>query len=838
MTPDRWAHIQNLFNQALTHPPTERTAFLNAACGTDADLRSEVDSLLAENDTPHAVFQEEEGRVRAVLDDVSSTAMPRQIGPYRLIEPIGRGGMGTVYRAKRTDGGFTQQVAVKVIRRGMDTEDILHRFRMERQILASLNHPHIARLLDGGATPDGRPYFVMEHVDGPTLTAYCHDNKLSIPARLRLFETVCHAVHYAHQNLIVHRDLKPGNILVSSDGSPRLLDFGIAKLLDPKAAPISAIETHTERRILTPEYASPEQVRGEPITTASDVYALGVLLYELLTGRRPYQFPSRTPEALHRIICETDPARPSTALKSAEGFRTSMEQVQRQLRGDLDNIVAMAMRKEPHRRYASAEQLAADIKRHLNGLPVEAHTDSVGYRTRKFVRRHWMGVSMATVVTLLVTGFAVVTAVQQAETARARDRAEVAAQKATVVKDFMVDLFDASNPQKGVVADSVTARDLLDQGLDRIEALEDQPDVQAALMEAIGGAYHTLGYWSEARPLLQRAIAIHRQIDAPPNDLTNSLLLLADLERDQANFETAEPLLREALDLSISTLGETHDQVATVHNDLGLVLLKQGRIDEALPKYQRAIAIRRTLYGNEPNANLAANLHNLAGLMADQGRLDEAKALEMEALEMVQAVMGPDHLYVAYSLNDLSTFYGHQEDLGTVDSLLEQARHIAEKQLGRMHKFTAMIYYNQAQARRRAGRLKGAQALYRTALEIRQALLPPDHPDVSYSLAGMGMWHLDQNQPAEAEPYLQEAYSIRKNIYPEGHWVIALSHCNLGKLRTQQTRYPEAEAHLLRCYTDLEAAHGKEARYTQNAARQLAELYIAWDRPEEAALYQ
>ena len=414
MTPERWQQVKALFEQALERPPDERAAFLDQACHGDEALRREVRSLLSSHDDG---FLDEPLSLDAPSGDDGAAHTGQRIGAYRLVREIGHGGMGAVYLAERADGQFHQQVAVKFVRHGVDSDTLRRRFRAERQILARLEHPHIARLIDGGVSEDGLPYLAMEYVEGTRIDHYCDAHHLSTNERLRLFLAVCEAVHYAHQNLIVHRDLKPSNILVTEGGTVKLLDFGIAKLLDDNAAATPLDEVpRTGMRVMTPEYASPEQIRGEPVTTAFDVYALGIILYELLAGQRPYRLSGLSPGEMERIVCEKAPARPSTAVTreaQTDATRaatpeeisrmrsTQPDKLRRRLAGDLDTIVMMALHKDPSRRYRSVGQLSEDLRRHLDGLPVTARPDSFAYRISKFIRRHWMGVAAAVFISLL-----------------------------------------------------------------------------------------------------------------------------------------------------------------------------------------------------------------------------------------------------------------------------------------------------------------------------------------------------------------------------------------------------------------------------------------------------
>jgi serine/threonine protein kinase len=394
--PSRWRKIEDLFHKALEQPEPERQHWLENACAGDDSLLREVESLLdsEKSDASLSIREHVAGAATAMADALERDSLPRKVGPYRLLRQIGRGGMGTVYLAERADGAFEQQVAVKMVQPGMDTEFILARFRRERRVLARFDHRNIGRLLDGGTTSDGIPYFVMEYIDGDWITRYCDSNTLSVEERLRLFLRVCSAVHYAHLQFVVHRDLKPGNILVDFKGEPKLLDFGICKLLYREASADNHDTGTLGMPLLTPEYASPEQVRGEPINIASDVYSLGAVLYELLTGARPHVFPKLTPQVVEQVVCQQDVSAPS------EVVRQPSKKLSARLRGDLDNIVLQAMRKEPTRRYQTVEQFAADIRNHLSDRPITARPDTFTYRSGKFLSRNrlWALGSVALVI--------------------------------------------------------------------------------------------------------------------------------------------------------------------------------------------------------------------------------------------------------------------------------------------------------------------------------------------------------------------------------------------------------------------------------------------------------
>ncbi len=481
LTPERWKRVESVLDAALELDPALRPDYLMTSCQGDLELRAEVERLL------HSCARAEgllagaaPAAFGALLQSPGDEAIPEgRIGPYRVLGVAGRGGMGVVYLAERADDQYRKRVALKLLRRGLDDPHLVRRFLEERQILAALDHPHIARLLDGGVTSDGLPWFALEYVEGEPIDRSCDRRRLPVEQRLRLFLAVCDAVQYAHRNLVVHRDLKPSNILVTPVGKVKLLDFGVAKLLAGGEAPDTTL-TRAGWRAMTPEYASPEQVRGEPVTVASDVYSLGVVLYQLLAGQRPYRLRNRVPNEIERVVLEEQPGPPSAAAArgdaEAAGARgTTSDRLRRRLAGDLDLIVLQALRKEPERRYPTVDRLASDLRRHLQGLPVSAAPDRWHYRARKFARRHLVGVSAAIGFVLLLAGFAALTGLQSARTARERDRAER-------VSAFLTELLRSPDPFRGRGA-AITVREVLDSAVQRLpRELGRQPGLQADLL--------------------------------------------------------------------------------------------------------------------------------------------------------------------------------------------------------------------------------------------------------------------------------------------------------------------------------------------------------------------
>ena len=820
MIEERWHHIHEVFQAALDLCAAERAAYLDAVCTGDAELRREVESLLAASaESGHFDRLAERFEVQYAEDK----AMPAHIGPYRLLRELGRGGMGTVYLAVREDDQLKQAVALKVFHAGAQRPDLVERFLAERQILAQLDHPHIARLFFGGVTEpvpgaQGRqPYFAMEYVKGEPLTDYCDVHHLGINVRLRLFLNVCEAVQHAHRHLVVHRDLKPTNILVTEDGIVKLLDFGIAKLLDEALILNTVPLTQTGLRLMTPEYASPEQVRGEAVTTATDVYQLGVLLYELLTGRRPYCLPSRLLHEVERIICEEPPEKPSTAVTRIEAREldderaavtgpelasrvraTTVEHLRRRLSGDLDTIVLMAMRKEPERRYVSAEALAEDLRLHLEGLPVRARPDTLGYRAAKFARRHRFGVAATALIALLVAGFAVTMAIQARRVAQERDRAE----EATA---FVIDLFEDFSPEQAQ-GSTVTTRDLLDRRAARIQTgLRDQPILQARLLDALGEIYQLRGHFPEAESLLREGLALRLEhLAANHLDVAESRHHLGILLSEKDDYKGAEPLLREALATYRRVLGSEHprvsyvlDELATLHRTrgdldgaetlyrelletyrpgesdidraiallfLGKIHVEKGHFDEAERLLETSLAIRRKLFG-EAHPGVANSLDGLGELMQARGDYPAAERIYREAYVIRQRVFEEAHPDRAASLTKLGSILYDQGRYVEAEPLLHNAIAIIRPAFGEQNNLVTEALYYMGSIRLARQDVRGADSLLTAALAIWERHLPDiEHPILARTLDRLGQMRLQVGDTEAADSLLQQASAMRRAL--------------------------------------------------------------------------
>jgi serine/threonine-protein kinase len=737
-------------------------------------------------------------------------------GPYRIEREIGRGGMGAVYLATRADDEYRKRVAVKVIKRGMDTDEIVERFRRERQTLANLDHPNIARLLDGGTTDDGLPYFVMEYVEGRPLDEYCRT--LSLAGRLRLFRTVCGAVQFAHRNLVVHRDLKPDNILVTSDGTPKLLDFGIAKLLRDGSHQ-TIVETRPADRMLTLDYASPEQIRGETISTASDVFSLGVMLYELIAGQHPFRRDNRPSHDVEAAICEEEPPRPAA--------------------GDLGLIVLTAIRKEPARRYGAANELDEDLRRYLEGLPVSAHADSVGYRAAKFVRRHKAGVAASAIVALSLVGGLIGVSRQARIAAAERDRASLEADKARRISAVLEQMLRAADPEED--GRDVKVASVLDEASKRASTeLAHQPDVRAAIHAAIGNTYYSLGLITEAKAQLLEALPLFEsQYGADAPETATARVNLAHVYLEESDYDRAGALLTRTLTAldAARARGQARDDRevrARVVNGLGLLASRRGATGEAERHYREAYTISRTLYGDN-DLRVAELTNNLAVIAQGRADLDEAERLYREALRIARAIKGDRHPDVATATGSLAGVLHSQRRLPEARALYEQALALRLELLGEQHPAVTFTEFNLGELLNDQGEHRAALQLLERLLARRGTSLPERHPMVPAALVSAGRARLGLGDTRGAERVMREGLAIRRAILPASHWLIASTESTLGECVMAAGRLREAEALLDSSYRRLLADRGPAHERTRDARRRLARLYDTTGRAQLAA---
>ncbi len=830
MTPERWQRVTALLDEVLPHEPSRREKLLAELCRGDEELRQEVESLLRYEEQCVSLLEEplapwhvpsaplaplrgdptSQRAAAAGTGEASEEAdeVGLRIGPYRVLRKLGAGGMGTVYLAAREDG-FSKRVALKRIKRRALSEEVLFRFENERQILADLEHPNIARILDAGKTDDLLPYFAMEYVEGRSIDRYCDRQRLSVRQRIELVLEVCSALQLAHQNLVVHRDLKPGNILVNSEGVPKLIDFGIAKHLEPSSVPHD-VDTGLGSQPMTLKYASPEQLWGLSITTAADIYTLGVLLYQLLTGHDPYPFDQGL-VAMHRSICEFEPVKPSVAAGRSVDVRlsedrhehrtpesvsrardTSPAKLQSALAGDLDGILLKALRKKPENRYRSVEQLADDLRRHLQGLPVSACEGTFRYLAGKFVRRHARSLAMTAVMSLVLIGSAVAMTTLWRRAAEEEARTEQARARAERTVDLLENVIGVFDPDEG--GNRVTPLDFLNRTREQLgEDLRSDPELLADLLRgSIRRAYSRLDHQEEALAALEEAQVILRTLhpDGHP-DLAETLLNQGTNFIRMRDYRKAEERSRAALEMR-QRLGMEDTALTGPMSNLASSLYQQGKLDEAAQLYREVLEILRRYRGPDSSES-ASPMRNLGIMQFTQGRLAEARQMLLRSLKIELKNQGPDSLRVA-SL---------RSDLGRV-----------------LHA---------------GGQLEKADRELLEALSVRRRKLDDGHINVARAERNQAALMIDLGELATAEVLLDHAQRAfrRQNVQrtaPDDDWEMAEIESLLGGLLAARGRYQEAEICLIASYSAIQASKGPDLIYTKQALNRVIELYEQWGK--------
>ncbi len=868
MSPEFTKEALQIFNESYS--AEDRKRFVRERCGDDTDLLLEVESLLAAEEESQDFMEEP---LLSLSDKPSSSFnVGDVIGKYRIDQALGEGGMGAVYLATREEPGFEVQAAIKLIRPGRDGEQVISRFLKEHEFLSKLDHQNIAKPFDRGTTPDGLPYLVMEYIQGEPIDRYCDLNKLSTAARLKLFRKVCEAVHFAHQNLIVHRDLKPANILVNRHGEPKLLDFGVAGMVNPSPYSTSA-ETlrQTSNGFLgTLKYASPEQVRNdEQLTTASDIYSLGILLYQLLTGHYPFQKWTDSFLDLVNAICEKAPEKPSTAVglmedvHTSDGTQTTLTpkvvsdarsddpgHLRRSLSGDLDKIVLKALSKQPEDRYRSAQELADDIDRHLKGLPISAREPTLLYQLTKFYQRHTGSVVTGAGMLLLIITFGFVAFWLWQREQDAHEKTE----QALMVSDILVELYEVQNP--GQDGDRITAKSLLDEAVPYIERaieLDGQPEKQKellrsqvpvnlpGLLEAFGWAYYGLGIYDEADRWLTEGLVRHRQETETPNqDFVTNLLRLSAVRGARERPQEARSLRDEALE--ILHRKETDNQrMASLLNEMGLLLLDRGDLDTAAAIFEESVAMKRRLHGNS-DASLSIALTNLGKIYEALGEYQKAEAAYGESLGIKEEIYGEDAKELAVLQNNLAVLL---TDLGLLEPERQQKLWSeAEKLFGKSldarlksnspdHPRIARVYKNRALLLTYRGELRNAEAQLDQALEIFRAHYGEDDPAVAETLRNRAVMFVAANRPEEAESDARQAAEIFRGAFQAKDWRTADAESILGECLLALNRRQEATGLLENSLAIIEAEKGERARATWEARRRVERLRSTPEELEE-----
>jgi serine/threonine protein kinase/tetratricopeptide (TPR) repeat protein len=852
LSSERWRAINPYLDDALELASEEREAWLAAIDARDPALAADLRSLLAEHDALQASHFLE----RAVPSAATSNAPleGQRLGAYRLISDLGEGGMGSVWLAERCDGRFEGRVAIKLLNVALMGPAGQERFRREGHFLARLAHPHIARLADAGVSPTGQPYLVLEYVDGKPIDRYCDDNKLDVDARIRLFLDVLEAVAHAHANLIVHRDLKPPNVLVTTNGQVKLLDFGIAKLLeggdaaDAPARDGSSALTRAGGTVLTPEYAAPEQMTGGQVTTATDIYALGVLLYVLLSGEHPAGGHRQSPAELVRAIVDTEPRRVSDVVASSVDMReavahpaalraTTPGRLRRRLQRDLDVIVARSLKKTAAERYASVTALADDLRRSLQNKPISARPDSVWYRASSFARRNRTGVAAVVSVVLLVGGL---TAFYTSRLAAERDRARLEANKAAQVSELLAGLLTGADPfaARGTPGEP-TVRALLDAGAARLQKeLAGQPELQAEMMTVIGRVYQRLGLHDKAQPLLEQALALGRRVAGPEHPrVAQSLNDLGVLLRERGNYRAAASTLEEALAMRRRLLGDEHKDVAVTLVELGRVYVDRAQDERAEPLFRTALAIRRKVLGEE-HRNTATSLSDLGLLLFRRGELREAETILKRCLAITRKVLAEDHPDVGTAMANVAQIEQDLGDYRSAEALLRQALAIHRASMGNHHVRVASTLNSLAYSLREQGRLDEAATALNEAVSIARSVFGDEHPTVAAYIVSQARIHLARGEARAGESLLRLALQIRQRVLSNDDPRVATTKSLLGDALTTLGRYGEAEPLLLDSYRVLKDARGRRGQEGRATAARLVTLYEAWGRQDKAAPFR
>ena len=876
MDSTRWQRVQTLFHEAADMPAAEQRVFLETHCGGDAGLVSEVLILLEEDARGGSLLDGDVAQVASqIFKNSPSGSLPfKEFGPYRIMQALGEGGMGVVYLAEREDLG--NRVAIKILRDAWVSPARRERFAAEQRTLAQLNHPSIARLYDADTSPDGTPFFVMEFVEGVPLTDFCKTQQCSIAERLRLFRAVCEAVLYAHQHAVIHRDLKPSNILVKGDGSIRLLDFGIAKHLENLGELVD--QTITGLRLMTPAYAAPEQIRGEQVGIQSDVYSLGVVLYELLAGQLPFNLTKCTPSQAEKVLTEQEAEKPSDgAGKAAAAADTNGRGVTagRAAWADLDVLCLTAMHKDPQRRYQSVEALIRDVNHYLDGEPLEARADTWRYRLGKFVRRHRRLVSATAVVFALVVGLVIFYTVRLT---RARNAALMQAARTQRIQRFMLNLFQGGDPAAGP-ADDLRVVTLLDRGVQEARSLDSEPAVQAELYETLGGIYQKLGKLEQADSLMESALAKREALYGPDSTETaKGLLALGSLRDAEARYGDAERLIRQALDQDRRLLPASDPAVAKAMLALGGVLEDRGAYDQSIAILeqtvqlysapgaepveladslyelanahfyaghyekseeinQRALLMYKQIYG-ERHPRVAEILINLGAIQLDTGHYAAAEQFDRQALDIVQAWYGKDNPETATDLTILARSLVYQKRFDEASDLLQQSLAIKERTFGKVHPSVASTLNELGSVALQEGKYDTAEQYFTRMGDIYRTEYGEQHYLYATALSNLASVYTAQQQWSRAEKLYRQAIPIYVESQSPTHINTGIARIKLGRTLLRQHRYGDAQVETHAGYDILSTQMDPKVSWLVNARKDLVEEYEGLTQPEQAAKFR
>lgn len=841
MNQERLNKVKELFDKAILFNQKEREAFLEMECGNDIALKNEVLSLISSLNNTKDFLEEPLTVSEQHKNNFVDPYVGKQIGNYIIDGEAGVGGMGVVYSGRRNDKEFEQKVAIKILKHGITSDYLLKRFQIERQTLANLQHPNIARLLDGGRTTDGLPYLVMEFIDGIPITQYCNENELAIQQSLNLFREVCSAVQYAHQNLIIHRDLKPGNILITTDGNVKLLDFGIAKLIDEDLVDYTDGLTKTGVWHLTPEYASPEQINGGKITTASDVYSLGILLYQMLTGFQPYKITNNSPTAISKIITEEIVIKPSEKLKQTISLsgdsRILLEKNYKHLKGDLDNIVLKAMHKDPARRYVSVEQFSEDIRRHLIGLPVIAQKDTAGYRLRKFIKRHKVGFvsSVGFVVFLFASLIAIMWQANIAATER--DNAKNEAQKVETVNSFLLEMLSSVDPTE--VGRDVKVYDILKKAAEDVgRDFSSHPEIEALLRKTIGKTLVNLSEYDEAETHLLKSLELNNKVfGASSYQSAESLHELALYYHWIGELSLSDSLYKKSIKIFRSNAESPPRAIASTLNDFATLLQDQSHYKESLTYLYEAYNIFTQNFGLN-DRDVASTANNIAMSLKAVNDLDGALEYYNKSLNFYLKNFGPERPEVSTIYNNLSYIYISKNDFATAENYFKKSLDLKIKTLGEKHSLVGLAYMNLGAIQYTSSKFEQAEENILTAQKLFSTTLNDNH----IWRALVDFWYskilIEKKEYNRAEELLRNALFVYEKNYDGEHPNIVSAYAELGVVKFHQKKYSEAEKLLVEGYEKIKVIKGEKNFNTIRFLEYLVRYYNVTNNLSKTSYYQ
>ena len=865
MDSSRWERIQSLFHDAAVLPADEQRGFLASGCSDDETLIEDVLALLQEDARRSSLLDQPLAEVaRQVLGNGAEALPFQELGSYRVHKVLGEGGMGVVYLAERPDLGSV--VALKLLRDAWLSPARRERFAAEQRTLAQLNHPSIARLYDADVLADGTPFFVMEYVDGLPLTDHCQQEKCSVERRLLLFRQVCEAVQYAHSHAVIHRDLKPSNILVRPDGTVRLLDFGIAKQVE--SLDVASPQTLTGLRLMTPAYAAPEQIRGQRVGVQSDVYSLGVILYELLCAQLPFDLSNLAPNEAETVLLEHEPPRPSTTARRKSLPNSALGAGPW---ADLDVLCLTAMHRDVERRYRSVEALIRDVDHYLKREPLEARPDRLGYRLEKFARRNRREVIAASIAVLVVVGLVVFFTVRLA---RARDAALAEAARTQRLQRFTMNLFQGGDEAVGP-ADDLRVITLVDRGVQEARALTADRSAQAEIYQTLGGVYTNLGKLDQADKLLNTALEQRQRLfGADSAEVADTLVALAGVRDAQARFDEAEKLARQGLEMSQRHLAPNHPAMGKATAILGKILEDRGaypaaikvleeaarlqstaqasradlsatlselanchfyagNLDTSEALNQQILVMDRELYG-EHHPHIADDLINLGAIQYERANFSDAERYYRQGLEVTQAFYGKDHPATASALTMLGRAVLSQGKLDEAAGMLEQALAIQEKAFGKVHPRVAGTLNELGKISQRRGRLDEAESELTRTVDIYKTVYSGKHYYIGVALSNLAGVLVDKKEYGRAEKLYREALEVYSRTLAPDHQNVGIAHVRLGRALLRDRRFDEAESESRTGYDILSKQSNPPGVWVQYARTDLAEEYDALHQSEKA----